>query len=77
MVKVYLLLFSSQNFLAPKSKNIKENDYEGTQRKAAAARAEVGLAPSASDDELAQAQMRKKKVLGDLQPPTHLPSRFA
>ena len=60
-----------------KIQNIKENDYEGTQRKAAAARAEVGLAPSASDDELAQAQMRKKKVLGDPQPPTHLPSRFA
>ena len=56
---------------------IQAAEEEAKRKAAAAARAEVGLAPSASDDELAQAQMRKKKVLGDLQPPTHLPSRFA
>jgi hypothetical protein len=39
------------------------------ERKAAAARAEVGLAPSASDAELAQAQMRKVKRRTHLPPP--------
>ena len=42
---------------------------EEAKRKAAAARAEVGLAPSASDAELVQAQMRK--VPRRTPPPTH------